>query len=117
MKPPKIRPHLVPILSPEELEMLLKAARGKGFQNRRDMATISLFKDTGIRLSELAGLELTDIDVKRRGPWSPARVGRCAPSGSPPSPPQLWASTSRSAASTATPRARCCGSASAAREP
>jgi site-specific recombinase XerD len=66
MMPPKIRPHLVPVLSSEELEKLLKTAKGKGFQARRDTAVMSLFRDTGIRLAELAGLGLADVDLRRR---------------------------------------------------
>lgn len=66
MKPPKIRPKMVPILTDEDLDKLLKACRGKGFQPRRDTAVISLFRDTGVRLAELAGLALDDVDLKRR---------------------------------------------------
>jgi site-specific recombinase XerC len=39
---------------------------GEGFQNRRDYAVISLFKDAGIRLSELAGLGLDDMSPANR---------------------------------------------------
>jgi site-specific recombinase XerD len=66
IKPPKIRPHLVPVLSPEQLNALLKTARGKTFQARRDKAIISFFKDTGVRLSELSGLELDDVELRAR---------------------------------------------------
>jgi hypothetical protein len=34
---------------------MLATCKGGGFQNQRDYAIISLFKDAGIRLSELAG--------------------------------------------------------------
>ena len=36
-----------------------------GFENRRDHAIIALFKDTGIRLAELAGIALTDVECYR----------------------------------------------------
>lgn len=39
--------------------------QGRGFQNRRDHAVISLFKDAGIRLSELAGLRV-DVNPATR---------------------------------------------------
>jgi integrase len=50
----------------EELAALLGACKGGGFQNRRDYAIISLFKDTGARLSELAGLTTGDIVPRER---------------------------------------------------
>jgi YD repeat-containing protein len=45
---------------------LLATCKGGGFQNRRDYAVISLFKDAGIRLSELAGLGLSDVSPASR---------------------------------------------------
>jgi integrase len=59
--PPKIGDKLVPVFTEEELARLLDACKGGGFQNRRDYAIISLFKDTGARLSELAGLGKGDL--------------------------------------------------------
>jgi integrase/recombinase XerD len=53
-------------LSPEDLDALPKVAKGKTFAARRDTAIMSLFKDSGVRLAELAGLTLADIDLKRR---------------------------------------------------
>jgi site-specific recombinase XerD len=76
MKPPKIRPKLVPILADDELDKLIKAARGKGFRPRRDTAIISLFKDTGVRLAELAGLTLDDVDLKRREATVTGKAGK-----------------------------------------
>jgi site-specific recombinase XerD len=65
LKPPKIRPKLVPVLSDDDLGKLARAAKGVGFEARRNTAIIKLFRDTGIRLSELAGLELGDLDIKQ----------------------------------------------------
>ena len=56
LKPPKIGDKLVPVFTDDELAALLGTCKGGGFQNRRDYAIISVFKDTGARLSELAGL-------------------------------------------------------------
>jgi site-specific recombinase XerC len=36
---------------------------GKGFDQRRDHAIIRLFLDCGLRLSELAGLTIEDVDL------------------------------------------------------
>jgi integrase/recombinase XerD len=66
LKPPKVGDKLVPVFTDDELAAMLAACKGGGFQNRRDAAVISLFKDTGIRLSELAGLSLDDVSLAGR---------------------------------------------------
>jgi site-specific recombinase XerC len=55
LKPPKVGDKLVPIFTDDELAAMQATCKGGGFQNRRDYAIISLFKDAGIRLSELVG--------------------------------------------------------------
>jgi site-specific recombinase XerD len=65
----------VPILSDEEISALLKTCavpRGKPgvftrsvFIGRRDEVILRLLIDTGVRVSELCGLALTDIDLDR----------------------------------------------------
>jgi hypothetical protein len=37
---------------------------GKDFVSRRDVAIIRLFPDTGIRLTEMAGLQVNDLDLE-----------------------------------------------------
>jgi site-specific recombinase XerD len=66
LKPPKVGDKLVPVFTDEELAALLATCKGGGFQNRRDAAIVSLFKDAGIRLSELAGLNLGDVSPASR---------------------------------------------------
>jgi integrase len=73
LKPPKIGDKLVPVFTGDELAALLGTCKGGGFQNRRDYAIISVFKDTGIRLSELAQIRYdhhdpqhSDIDLELR---------------------------------------------------
>jgi integrase/recombinase XerD len=66
LKPPKIGDKLVPVFTDGELAALLGTCKGGGFQNRRDYAVISVFKDTGARLSELAGLTTDDISPRDR---------------------------------------------------
>ena len=66
LKPPKIGDKLVPVFTDDELAALLGTCKGGGFQNRRDYAIISVFKDTGARLSELAGLTTDDISPRDR---------------------------------------------------
>ena len=66
LRPPKIGDKLVPVFTEDELAALLAACKGGGFQNRRDYAVISLFKDAGVRLSELAGLAVADVSPANR---------------------------------------------------
>jgi len=66
LKPPKIGDKLVPVFTEDELAALLATCKGGGFQNRRDYAVVSLFKDAGVRLSELASLAVADVSPANR---------------------------------------------------
>jgi site-specific recombinase XerD len=66
LKPPKISDKLVPVFTGDELAALLGTCKGGGFRNRRDYAIIAMFKDTGARLSELAGLMVEDVSPRDR---------------------------------------------------
>ena len=50
------------MLDDDALRKLLATASTKSFLDVRDMAIMRLFVDTGMRLGEMAGLELEDID-------------------------------------------------------
>jgi site-specific recombinase XerD len=63
MKPPKVPEQPVPVLSPEEVAAVLKVCEGRGFAERRDTAIVRLFIDTGMRLGEVAGLAVGDVDL------------------------------------------------------
>jgi site-specific recombinase XerD len=54
------------VLSDEELRRLLATCTGTDFTARRDTAIIMLFLDGGLRLSELAGLQVADVDLRDR---------------------------------------------------
>lgn len=56
----EVRPLV--IITAEQWTRLLRGAEGKDFVSRRDMAILRLFLDTPARLSELANLQLTDVD-------------------------------------------------------
>jgi integrase/recombinase XerD len=58
LRPPKVDESEVPVFTEAELAALLATCKGGGFENRRDYAVLCMFRDTGMRLSELAGLEL-----------------------------------------------------------
>lgn len=66
MKPPRVPEKLVPVIGDEDLRKLFKACAGAGFEERRDRAIISLFIDTGMRLAEMAGVDLQDFDLDER---------------------------------------------------
>jgi integrase/recombinase XerD len=66
LKPPKLGMKLVPVFTYDELAALVAACKGGGYRNRRDAAIISLFRDTGIRLSELTGLTTGDLSLRER---------------------------------------------------
>ena len=63
MKPPIVPEQPVPVLAHDQSRALLKACQGTGFVERRDTAIVRLFIDTGMRLGELAGLQIDDIDL------------------------------------------------------
>jgi integrase/recombinase XerD len=69
--PPPIQKHEPRFLSEAEYQRLLRAAS----HNSRDAAMIELFLQTGMRLSELAKLQLTDIEIPRRITMDPDNMG------------------------------------------
>jgi site-specific recombinase XerD len=73
LQPPRVTEKLVPVFTGEELARLEHACAGRSFAQRRDTAIIEVFKATGIRLGELAGLrydpggpQRSDIDLWQR---------------------------------------------------
>ena len=63
MRPPRVPDVPVPVVTGAELRALLDACAGRSFRDRRDTAIVTLFLDAGLRLSELADLEATDVDL------------------------------------------------------
>ena len=55
-----------PVLSDADPRALLSTCAGTDFTARRDTAIIMLFLDGGLRLSELAGLRVADVDLRDR---------------------------------------------------
>ena len=62
MKPPKIPEAMPPVRTEQELLRLIQACQGTGFADRRDMALVRLFIDSGARRSEIANLRVEDVD-------------------------------------------------------
>ena len=63
LRPPTVPETPVPVLDEAAINRLLGTMTGRGFEDRRDTAIVRLFLDTGMRLSEVAGLQLTDVDL------------------------------------------------------
>ena len=83
MSPPAVPEQPVPILTDDELARLLAAAKGTDHDHRRDTAILRILIETGIRLAEISGLSVGDVDwdqdvlrVMGKG-----RRGRAAPFG------------------------------------
>jgi len=74
LKPPKVGEKVIPVFTEDELIRLSKTCKGgKTFVDRRDHAIIELFKATGMRLSEMAGIlfdpdhpDRNDLDLENR---------------------------------------------------
>jgi site-specific recombinase XerD len=64
MHPPTVPVEPPPVLREEELRRLLATCAGTDFEDRRDLAILRLFLDTGMRRGELAGLRLADVDFE-----------------------------------------------------
>jgi site-specific recombinase XerD len=63
MHPPKVAEQPVDVPTVADLQRLLDACSGNDFEARRDTAIIRLFLDAGLRLSELTGLQMDDLDL------------------------------------------------------
>jgi site-specific recombinase XerD len=63
VKPVAIPETPPPVLSDDELRALLRACEGPAYVDRRDVAIIRLFLDSGMRLAELTNLRLEDLDL------------------------------------------------------
>ncbi|MFC1955730.1 hypothetical protein ACFLWZ_04275 [Chloroflexota bacterium] len=55
--PPKVEKRILPSLTPQQVDYLIEEANCI-----RDKAIISLFPDSGLRLSELTNIRVYDID-------------------------------------------------------
>lgn len=64
MSPPAVPEQPVPLLTDEQISALLDACRGTELSDRRDAAIIRLLVDSGLRVSELVGLAVDDLDFE-----------------------------------------------------
>lgn len=66
MRPPHVPEKLVPVIPETDLKRLLAVTSGKSLTMRRDHLIIRLLIDTGVRASELVGMNIEDVDLKLR---------------------------------------------------
>jgi integrase/recombinase XerC len=76
---PKVEKKLPRFLGVEEVEKLLNAPKGDAFQSVRDRSILETLYSTGLRVSELTGLNIQDVDlsaeiIKANGKGSRERV-------------------------------------------
>lgn len=62
LRGPRIRRKIPSFLEEEEVEKLLNTATGEGFLLQRDRAALELLYATGMRIAEMVGLDLNDVD-------------------------------------------------------
>jgi site-specific recombinase XerD len=62
MRPPTVPEAPVPIVADTDLRKLLKACEGGEFDDRRDLAVLRVLIDCGVRLGEVTGLRVEDVD-------------------------------------------------------
>lgn len=63
MQRPTLPEKLPPVPTDEAISAILAACAGRSFTDRRDLAIIRLLLDTGMRLKEITGLALADLDL------------------------------------------------------
>jgi len=66
MRPPRVDERSVPVIPKSDLAALIMSLGGTGFVDRRDMAIVRLFLNTGARLEELSQLRLDDLSLQHR---------------------------------------------------
>lgn len=76
---PKVEKKVPHFLSTDEVETLLNAPQGNSFQSVRDRAILETLYSTGLRVSELTALNVSDLDmssevIKARGKGDRDRI-------------------------------------------
>ena len=79
LRGPKLQKKIPSFLEEEEVEKLLSSVKGEGFFYYRDKAALELLYATGMRIAELADLNIDNIDftgetVKVRGKGNKERI-------------------------------------------
>lgn len=62
---PIVPPIEIRVLTASEVRQLLDTCKGKGAENRRDLALLTIMLDTGLRLTEVTNLKFEDVSEDR----------------------------------------------------
>ena len=62
VKPPSVPEVVVPLIPDEHTRRIFKSVEGTSFVQRRDAAILRILYDCGVRLAEVTGLGVMDID-------------------------------------------------------
>ncbi|MBA3290020.1 MAG: tyrosine-type recombinase/integrase [Actinobacteria bacterium] len=83
MRPPKVEERAVPVIPKADLTTLIRSLASTGFEDRRDMAIVRLFLNTGARLEEMSQLRLEVVSLQHRELYvmGKGRKGRVLPLG------------------------------------
>lgn len=83
LRAPKVVDKPVPFFTSGELSRLERACQGSTFAQRRDAAILAVFRATGVRLAELAGIRYdpddpgrSDVDLARREVYIRGKRGK-----------------------------------------
>jgi len=82
LKAPKVDKKVIQALTPTEIERLFKTCSGKVMLENRNKAILSVFLDTGLRVSEITALTIKDVNMDdgsiliRRGKGGKQRIVR-----------------------------------------
>lgn len=63
LKPPTSRDVPPEVLTDSQLTAVIEACRGSHWLDRRDTAIVRLFLDSGVRVAELVGMRLSELDL------------------------------------------------------
>jgi site-specific recombinase XerD len=66
VRPPSVPEVPVPIISDDHLRRIFKSVEGTTFVQRRDAAILRVLYDCGVRLAEVTGLGVDDVDWDRQ---------------------------------------------------
>jgi site-specific recombinase XerD len=83
MQSPAIPEQPVPVLDLDAIGRLLDTCKGNTFEQRRDSAIMRMLLDCGLRVAELVGLTITDVDREATMVYvlGKGRRGRAVPYG------------------------------------
>jgi site-specific recombinase XerD len=83
MPRPIVPEQPVPLIDLDAVKQLLAALAGNTFERRRDTAIVRLFTDSGVRLGEMVGMTVEDVDQEGGAVFvmGKGRRGRAVPYG------------------------------------